>query len=320
MFLINPIFSGVALTIIVIIYIWLARRGLQAKWGDIRGGLVLFLTERAAKLAQRFPRHQISWKPDLLLPIEEPEAWTGPLLLIRDVLHPSGSVFAFTMRTERVEKTQSALDELLLPLREQGALVHSTVIEDADFLHGATLVIQILKSRTVRPNILFLTVGRDSKKDDTINRLIAHASKYELGVMFLCQHPRMAFGMQQDVNLWLRDKSPNWHLAILITLQLHSNWEGKINLITTTSDKKDKRRLHAFMERLSDRARLPSMTDFHVLVGSFKESLKVAPRADINIFGLAAGDIPFRRIREITDLANSSCIFVKDSGEESALV
>jgi solute carrier family 12 sodium/potassium/chloride transporter 2 len=320
MFLINPIFSAVALIIIVILYVWLAHKGLEAKWGDIRGGLVLFLTEKAARLAQRFPRHQISWKPDLLLPIEEPEAWTGPLLLIQNIVYPSGSVFAFTMRKDKIEKTQNALDELFLPLKEKGTLVYTTVIEEPDFLHGATLVIQILRSRTVRPNILFLTVGRDSRKDATLNQLIAQASKYEMGVILLNQHPRIAFGMQRDLNLWLRDKSPNWHLAMLITLQLHLNWEGKINLIATALDKTDKKRLQGFLERISDRARLPSMTDLHVLVGTFKESLGKAPRADINVLGLGPGNIPFNRIREVSDLTNSSCIFIKDSGQESVLV
>jgi len=320
MFLINPIFSAVALIIIVILYVWLAHKGLEAKWGDIRGGLILFLTEKAAKLAQRFPRHQISWKPDLLLPIEKPEAWIGPLLLIRNIVHPSGSVFAFTIRKERVEETQEALDGLFLPLKEQGTLVYTAVIEESNFLHGVKLVMQILRSRTFRPNILFLTVGRDSRKDAAINQLIAQASKYEMGAILLNQHPRMAFGMQRNVNLWLRDKSPNWHLAMLITLQLQLNWEGTINLITTTSDNTDEKRLHAFLERISDRARLSSMTDLHVLVGTFKESLKKAPRADINVFGLGPGSITFGRIREITDLTSSSCIFVRDSGEENALV
>jgi solute carrier family 12 sodium/potassium/chloride transporter 2 len=320
MFLINPIFSAVAMTIIVTLYIWLAHKGLEAKWGDIRGGLILFLVERAARLGARFPRHQISWKPDLLLPVEEPEAWTGPLLLIRNIIAPSGSVFAFTIRKERLQKTQKALDELFFPLKDQGTLVYTTVIKESDFLRGATLVIQILRSRTLRPNIIFLTVGRNKRKDHSINQLMAQATKHEMGVILLCQHPRMAFGMQKDVNLWLRDKSPNWHLAMLITLQLHLNWEGKINLITTTSDKDDRRRLHGFLERISDRARLPSMTDLHVIVGSFKESLKIAPRADINILGLGADNIPFGRIREVTDLTNSSCIFIKDSGQESALV
>jgi len=62
------------------------------------------------------------------------------------------------------------------------------------------------------------------------------------------------------------------------------------------------------------------MTDLHVLIGSFKESLKVAPPADINILGLGPGNIPFGRIREVRDLTNSSCIFIRDSGQEIALV
>ena len=241
----------------------------------------------------------------------------------REVLHLPffcpGSVFAFTVRKERVDKTRKALEDLLSPLKEQGALVTSSVLEGTDFLHGATLVIQILRSRVVRPNILFLTLGRDGRKDERIDRLVNQANKYDMGVMILCQHPRMAFGMQKDVNLWLRDKSPNWHLAMLITLQLQLNWEGQINLITTTSEKNDRKRLYGFLDRLSDRARLPSMTEFHVLVGSFKESLKDGPRADVNIFGLGPGKVPFDRIRETTDLTKSSCIFIKDSGQESAI-
>ena len=105
---------------------------------------------------------------------------------------------------------------------------------------------------------------------------------------------------------------------MLISLHLQSNWEGQLNLITSTSDKEERRRLSAFLERLSDRARLPSLTEFHVLVGTFRQNLQRAPAADINIFGLSE-KIDFKFVREATDLTNSSCMFVRDSGEESAL-
>jgi hypothetical protein len=115
----------------------------------------------------------------------------------------------------------------------------------------------------------------------------------------------------------------NWHLAILVALHLQLNWDGKINLITADPDEKHKRRLNLFLERLSDQARLPSTTEFHVLTGSFKEAITVAPRADINIFGLSltdSNDLPLGFIREVSDLVKSSCVFVIDSGRESALV
>jgi hypothetical protein len=340
MFLINPVFSIVALVTIVVFYIWLTRRGLEAPEGDIRGGLFLALAERASRLADKFPRHQVTWKPDFLVPIEDPEVWAGPLLFIRNATYPSGSIFAFTITTEEnIGQKEQALDELLVPLEGQGILVNSAVIEDDDFLHGAKSVIQTLRGGAFRPNTLFLTIGDDNQlspkslsatgrktgrkpeeSPDTISQLVALTLKHQMGVAILRQHPRMAFGMQQDVNLWLRDKSPNWHLAMLMALQLQLNWDGKINLVTVTPDEADEERLHNFLEHLGDQARLPSLTEFHVLTGDFKEVLSTAPRADINIFGLSVdGHVPLEFIKEVSDAVKSSCVFVIDSGYESAL-
>lgn len=318
MFLINSVFSIVAILVIIALYFWLGKRELNTVSGDLRGGMLLVLAERASRIAAKFPRHQISWKPDLLIPIESPEVWTGSLLFIKNIVSPSGSIFAFTIKDKNLEEAENELSELFSPLKEQSILVNYSALEDNGFLHGARLVIQTLKGGAMRPNTLFLTVGNNADNDPVLNEITNFASRYDLGVLLLLQHPRMAFGMQKDVNIWLRDKSPNWHLAMLIALQLQMNWGGKLNLITVTSDPKEIRRLNVFLERLSDKARLPSMTEFYVLTGSFKEAFKSAPNGDINIFGL--GDkLPLDMMRETPNLANSSCLYVKDSGLESAL-
>lgn len=319
MFLINTVFSIVAIFVIIALYTWLSRKGLKSEWGDIRGGLFLVLAERASRIAAKFPRHQISWKPDLLIPIDDPKVWSGSLLFIRNIAYPSGSIFAFTVKDHDIDVTQKELNNLLIPLHNQNLLIHSTIIEDGEFLHGARLVIQTLKAGAMRPNTLFLTLGKDAAKDYVIEELTRHSTRHNLGVIILRQHPRLAFGMQKNVNLWLRDRSPNWHLAVLISLQLQLNWEGRINLITATTRPAEEKKLYQFLEQLSDQARLPSLTEFYVLTGNFKETMKRAPKADINIFGL--GDIlPFPFMREAPELANSSCLFIKDSGWESALV
>ncbi len=334
MFLINATFSIVALITIIIIYVWLTRRELAAAEGDIRGGIFLALAERASRVAAKFPRHQITWKPDLLVPIEDPELWGAALLFIKNATYPSGSIFAFTITTDDlIEHKEEALNELLLPIKEQGILVNSAVIEDANFLHGARSVIQTLRSGAFRPNTLFLTLGNNQankpyqpakaspKQSKTISHLVALTLRHKMGVVILRQHPQMAFGMQQHVNLWLRDKSPNWHLAMLLALQLQSNWGGKINLIAATPNPADKDRLYHYLEHISDQARLSSMTEFHVLTDNFMDTLPNAPRADINIFGLSTHlDMPVDFIEEVSALVKSSCLFVMDSGYESALV
>lgn len=319
MFLINPVFDIIAIFTIILIYVWLERQGLQSNWGDIRGGLFLALAERASRLAMRFPKHQITWKPDLLVPIDDPKIWAGPLLFIKNITYPAGSLFAFTVQNQDTSTFQHDLDDLLLPIRQEHIMVTSSVIEDAEFLHGARLVIQTLKAGTFQPNILFLTLSNDRDKDSDIQTLVSEAQRFEMGTLILRQHPRMAFGMQHSINLWLRDKSPNWHLAMLIALQLQINWGGHINLVTATPDTKDKERLHRFLERLNDQARLPSMTEFHVLHGSFEDTLKSAPRVDINLFGLAE-TLDFKFMRNASEWTKSSCLFVCDSGRENALV
>lgn len=254
------------------------------------------------------------------MPVEDPKLWAGPLLFIKSITYPSGSIFGFTVKDKDIQETKIALKELLNPLEEQGILVNSAVLEDQSFLHGAKLVIQTLRGGSFRPNILFLTIGDNTSKDATLVKIVDEAVNNELGVIILHQHPRVAFGMQSDVNLWLRDKSPILHRAILIALQLQLNWEGKIKLITAANNKKEERRLYTFLQNLSDQARLPPRTDFYVISGNFKKILKSAPRGDINIFGLSDNQIPFDLIREIVELTRSSCIFVKDSSKESALV
>ncbi len=318
MFLINPIFSIVAIIIIVLLYIWLTKKGLSADWGDIRGGMFLVLAEKASRVAAKFPRHQIAWKPDLLIPIEDPKIWGGPLLFIRNICYPSGSIFAFSVKSEINGETKSALDELMEPLKKEKILVNSTIIEDDKFLHGAKHVIQTLQGGAFRPNTLFLTLGNDDSKNNVISNLTDYSYNHDMGVMILKQHNRIAFGMQKDINIWLRDKSPNWHLAMLVTLQIQLNWNGKINLVTVAKNKEEKKNLQNFLERLSDQSRLPSLTEFHIITGNFKEALENCPRADINIFGIGK-DLPFDFMREASELTKSSCLYVKDSGHESAL-
>jgi len=319
MFLINPVFSFIAFITIIALYIYLTRQGLHANWGDLRGGMFLAIAEQASRIAAKFPKHFIAWKPDILIPIDNPKEWGGPLLFIKNITYPSGSIFAFSVQDEKITETEKSLNDLIDPLKDQKILVSSAVIEDHDFLHGVKLVIQTLRGGAFRPNTLFLTLGNNEKKDENIQFLVNTASANELGVLILKQHSRMAFGMQKDINLWLRDKSPNWHLAILISLQLQLNWEGKINLVTVANDESEKLKLKEFLNRLSDQTRLPSLTEFHVVQGTFNEALQNAPRADINIFGLSE-ELNFEMMRKTSELSKASCLFVRDSGNESALV
>ena len=320
MVLIDALFTIVALITVILLYVILTKRKLRLSQRDIRAGLFQFLAERATSIAARLPRNQVSWKPDLLLPVEDPTDYKGRVQFVGDLVSPSGSIYAFSARATPTSEEQQALDDIFAPLSARRLLVSTSVIEDGDFMHGCRLVMQTLLRSPFRPNTLFLTMGVDPSKDEGIKNLVRSAYQYELGTMILRADNDKQFGERQTINLWLRDRSTNWHLAILAALQLQLNWEGRINVITVADQQDDVKYLDAFLQRLFDLARMPSRSETHILVGKFYEVLQAAPRGDINIFGVGGGELPFDFIRGSVDQVGSACLFVKGSGHESALV
>jgi len=78
----------------------------------------------------------------------------------------------------------------------------------------------------------------------------------------------------------------------------------------------DKRKGENFLKRVITRARMPFNTEKVVLTGDFRKALSEYPNADLNIFGMS-DVINLKIMHEIAELADISCLFVRDSGEES---
>ena len=68
-----------------------------------------------------------------------------------------------------------------------------------------------------------------------------------------------------------------------------------------------------------DLGRMPSGTRPIVAAGTLESFLESAPEADINIFGLQE-TVNLTFMRRMMNQTETSCIFVRDSGYESALV
>jgi hypothetical protein len=73
----------------------------------------------------------------------------------------------------------------------------------------------------------------------------------------------------------------------------------------------------AFLRELAEVARLPRRTTFLTPVGRFPEVITKAPPSDLGIFGIST-DPDFDLLERVTVLSRSSCLFVADSGRESA--
>jgi hypothetical protein len=189
MFLINPIFAAIAIITIMFVYGWQVRLGHQAPWGDVRSGVFNAIAEWAVRMAARMPQSAKSWKPNLMVPIEDPYYWEQRMSLVRNIVFPKGSVRVLSVKILehglrqqigqlvedlfkmgiRIPKRQPPSEEeledelktLIHPLKEEGILTASTVIEANHFLEGISIVTQSMRGMPLPPNIMFLSMSDD---------------------------------------------------------------------------------------------------------------------------------------------------------------
>jgi solute carrier family 12 sodium/potassium/chloride transporter 2 len=349
MFLINPLFAAVAIVVIPIIYGMQVKRGLRAPWGDVRSALFNAIAEWATKTSARLPHHAKSWKPHIMIPIEEPAYWSSLISFVRDLVFPRGTLRVFSVKViekgveskinqlvdvllkktdtakpinnnQSAEELENQLNQLITPIRDEGVFTAATVIESHNFLEGISVITQVMRGMFFPPNILFLTMSEEKIKTKRLEKMIAIAIREKMGIIMLRLHAKAGFGKKEKVNVWLRLGSPNQDLTLLTALQLERNWESTIRLLSVAETQEDQEKVKSKFRRVAELVRMPRETEVSVLVGSFKEVLSQAPPSDLNIFGFPKESGWDTMVDEIVCLTNTTCLFIKDSGEESAFV
>jgi solute carrier family 12 sodium/potassium/chloride transporter 2 len=328
MFIINPTISLVSVAVVVVFYGVLTRRHLNAPFEDVRSGLFVAFSEWAAKRVADMPAMQErAWKPNLLVPVEDPHELRGTFLIIEDIAYPKGSVKLLGLHADGVwEDWRDRLPQLTHAFRQRGVFATSTVIENGAFDTGVIAGMQVLQGAFFRPNIVFLTLPDSEGREAAYRKVLQEAAGQQLGILIYAPHPVAGLGQRQTLNVWIRDRSPDWHLSwdignldlsILIAYKLKRNWKADLRLITVVAEEAEVENARLFMSRLMDLARLPD-TEVVVAQGDFDAYVPGAPQADLNLFGLVP-DPDFDFLRRMVHTTNATCLFVRDSGHESAL-
>ncbi len=328
MFIINPTISLMSVAVVIGFYGWLARRRLDAPFEDVRSGLFVAFAEWAAKKVAEMPATQErAWKPNLLVPVENPNALRGAFMLIQNICHPKGSVKLLGITPPgAADGLGGRLSTLARAFREHGVFASATVVDSGTYEDILITGLQVLKGAFFRPNIIFLPLPESDDREAIYRKIIRNATTLKLGVLLHAPHPVARLGQRQAVNVWIRDRSPDWRLrwdignldlSILTAYKLKLNWGAHLRLITVIENEHEEHNAREFMSQVMDLARLPS-TEVIVARGAFNNYVADAPQADLNIFGLSA-DPDFAFIRRMVGETSSSCLFILDSGEESAL-
>ncbi|MBD3181578.1 Na-K-Cl cotransporter [Candidatus Poribacteria bacterium] len=330
MFIVNPVFSLVAIAIVVIFYGILVRRHMQAPFEDVRSGLFASLAEWAAKKVSELASSQErAWKPNLLVPVEDPSELRGYFRFIHSITYPKGYVkLVGLVYNGKDEKLSERLPSLTRAFREEGIFTAWTLVEAEDFKSGLLTGMQVLSGVFFRPNIVLLSLPweENQKREQDLKSIIESTNQSHMGVMLFVDHPEAGLGRREQINVWVPDQSPEWNLsielgnfdlAVLLGYQLRRNWRGTLNLITNVEDEQMLVQAGDFMENIIDLARIPDANTY-IRHCDLETCLENAPQADISVFPLG-DEVDFEHIRHIASITDSACIFTSDSGEENAL-
>jgi amino acid transporter len=347
MFLINPVFAGAAIVVILMVYFWQVRLNHQAPWGDVRQGLFNAIAEWAVRTSAKMPSSAKSWKPNLFVPIENPQYWRRRLRFVRDIIYPKGSVRLVTVKVvktglrqglvelvdwflERTEKTEleprseeegilaAQLQKLADILKQEKILVTETVLEANDFIEGISIATQAMRAAFLPPNVMFLSMSDDAFKDARLEALMTIAKREEMGLLVLKPHIEKRFGKKVKINLWMGSKSPNRNLSILTALQIERNWKGFLTLIQVVESEEKVPRAMKRLQVISEEARLPLDAKQNVLVGNFFDQLHTGRDADLNIFGVPES-FDIKMMRRVAHELDTACLFVRESGSENVM-
>jgi amino acid transporter len=327
MTLINPIFSLLAIIFTLAIYAYLLRKKLRTPWGDVRSGMFRSLAEWAGERVSRLPAApERTWNPNILAPVTEAETLNGSYRFLRAIASPQGSVRPLGLYKPGGREAVENLDQISHAFAADGVFSRTTLLKVPDYENGLVTAIEVLDSVFFRPNILFMPLFPERQQFD-LGQILEECLDFRIGIALLARHPVIELGREQLINVWVREQGPAWELglrlsnmdlSVLLAYQLATNWRGQITLCMAVDDGETAIKAHDYLHELITLARLPGHTQVRVIEGPFHDAVRQGPSADINFFGLP-DNFRLDFLREVIDIVDASCLFVRDSGDESAL-
>ncbi|MDX1421244.1 MAG: amino acid permease, partial [Rubricoccaceae bacterium] len=334
MFIVNPTLSLISAGVVVAFYFVLTRQRLDAPFEDVRSGLFVAFAEWAAKKVTEMPSMQErAWKPNLIVPVDDPRRLRGLFMVLESIAYPKGSIKVLGIGRPEAHPDDAAynawvqrIGALTEAFRERGVFASWAVVDAGGYADGTIAAVQALRGAFFRPNIVFLPMPETPQREADDRRIVREAHLQQLGTLLYAPHPVAGLGQRSAINVWIRDRSPDWRLSwdignldlsILTAYKLRRNWGAHLRVITVVEDEAEVENARDFMRRLVDLARLPE-TEVVVGTGAFHAFLPRAPQADVNLFGLlTTPDFDFAR--RMVEETHATCLFVRDSGKESAL-
>ncbi len=230
MFLINALATVVAAVVVLAIFVWLERRGLQAAWGDVRRGVWMAVARGALFRLGGAPDTK-NWRPHVLVLSGAPTRRWHLIELADAITHGKGLVTVTSVLPagSRDAAQQAKLEETVreyLNRRGVQALVRLVTAEDT--YAGAERLVEAYGLGNLVPNTVLLGDSENHERRDRYCSMIQAFHRARRNIVILRDDPDRGFGERRRIDVWWGGLQSNGGLMMLLAYLLRSSvtWGG----------------------------------------------------------------------------------------------
>lgn len=304
MFLINWIATVVAFFFVLIIFLWLERREMEAAWGDVRRGIWMAIT-RAGLMRLGGGEEAKTWRPNPLVLSGAPTSRWNLIDLASSLTHNRGIMTVATVltseniTTDRKRSMEKNIREFLAKRSVQGLV---RVINAPDAFEGAERLVDAYGLGDLVPNTIILGDSQNPERREDFCRMIAnfHAQKRN---QLIVHGQDEGYGDREQIDIWWGGLRGNGGLMMVLAYLLQSDrswWDANVTLkmVVDSREAADDARMN--IRRIVDRIRTGANAEVLVSDGrSFDEVLRESSReADLVFMGMAEPGDDFVRYYE----------------------
>lgn len=269
MFMIDPGATIISIILVFIVFYIMHRRKIDASWGDIRRGILMFLARSSISALANFQENTKSWRPNILVLSGTPTKRWYLVELANDISHGKGFLTIATIllksstAVNRLQKAQKTLEEFM---KKKGvpALVRISVADDV--ISGTQSLVRDYGLGPIYPNTIIL--GETENEDNFIQftEMVIRIYQAKRNLIIVresnLEAPRVS---NKRIDIWWGRERHNagFSLAIGYMLQSSRNWIGAElflkSIATTNTNHSDAEKvLTEFLEegRLDAKARV----------------------------------------------------------------
>jgi nucleotide-binding universal stress UspA family protein len=307
MFLINATATVVAGIVVLVIFLWLERRGLEAAWGDVRMGLWLALT-RAGLMRLKRQVDPRNWRPHLLVLSGAPMRRWHLIELATSITHNRGILTIATvlaeesMTLERKERLEEGIQDFLRK-RGIGALVR--VVSARDPFVGSERLVDTYGLGTLVPNTVLLGDTMEKEHQAPYCRMVERFFFSKRNVIIVRDDEERGYGTRDVIDIWWGGLQGNGALMLILAYLLQSSfqWQGaRVRLKMVVPDEEAAREARKNLVTMAQRTRTGA--EPHVLASEGRPFFEILQESS------ADADLVLMGIQRPTDLGTFEDYYV----------